>query len=83
MCSAATAVVYSLANGTFAPVGALPAGIAHITANHDGTLWHSSGSANALRFISEQSYGPQALPVPNGARCRRWPARPTAMPCCW
>jgi len=38
-------------------------GVAHLTANHDGTVWHSDGSANAFRFISERAYPSQALPV--------------------
>ncbi|MCS5692752.1 PQQ-binding-like beta-propeller repeat protein [Cyanobium sp. FGCU-6] len=56
-------VVNRLNDGTFAPVQALPAGITHISANHDGTLWHSDGSADAFRFISELPYPPQSLPV--------------------
>jgi outer membrane protein assembly factor BamB len=38
-------------------------GVAHLTANHDGTVWHSDGSANAFRFISERAYPSQSLPV--------------------
>ena len=69
---ATNGTVYALANGTFAPVSALPGGIAHLTANHDGTLWCGTGSsANGLRFISEQSYGPQALGVPNGGTVQK------------
>ena len=60
----ADGAVSKLENGTFAQVVGLPTtGIAHIAANHDGTLWHSDGSPNAYRFISEQTYGPAALPV--------------------
>ncbi len=38
-------------------------GAAHLSANHDGTVWHSDGSANAFRFISERAYPSQALPA--------------------
>jgi streptogramin lyase len=64
-------VVNVLANGSFAPVSALGGGIAHLTANHDGTLWCGSGASTALRFISEQSYGPQELQLPNGAAVQK------------
>ncbi len=38
-------------------------GVTHLTANHDGTVWHSDGSPNAFRFISERTYPPQTLPA--------------------
>jgi hypothetical protein len=52
--------VYKSGSGGFTKV---LAGVTHLTANHDGTLWHSDGSANAFRFISERAYPPQALPA--------------------
>jgi outer membrane protein assembly factor BamB len=57
--------VSKLVGGGFAQVPNLQAGIAHIAANHDGTLWHCDGqTTNAFRYISEQPYQ-AALPVPN------------------
>lgn len=64
----ADGAVSTLQNGSFQPVAALQAGVTHITANHDGTLWHCDGStANAFRFISEQPYD-VAVPISNAAR---------------
>ena len=52
--------VYKSGGGSFTQV---LAGVTHLTANHDGTVWHSDGSANAFRFISERAYPSQALPA--------------------
>jgi len=52
--------VYKSGGGGFTQV---LAGVAHLTANHDGTVWHSDGSANAFRFISERAYPSQTLPA--------------------
>jgi outer membrane protein assembly factor BamB len=57
--------VSQLVNGSFVPLAALPSGVAHLAANHDGTLWHCDGTTpSAFRFISEQPYG-KSLPIPN------------------
>ena len=57
--------VSQLVNTSFVPVAALQSGVAHLVANHDGTLWHCDGTTpNAFRYISEQPYL-ASLPIPN------------------
>ena len=60
-------VAHRLQEGAFAPVSELGSNIKHIAANHDGTVWHSDDTASAYRFISERTYPPTQLPVPNAA----------------
>lgn len=57
--------ISQLVNGALVPVAALQSGVAHVAANHDGTLWHCDGTTpDAFRYISEQPYL-ATLPLPN------------------
>lgn len=64
--------VSRLLNGGMVAVGGdLQASVAHITANHDGTLWHCDGvSANSFRYISEQPFQ-ATLPIPNATAVQK------------
>ena len=58
-------MVNRLQEGDFAPVSELGSNVKHLTVNHDGTVWHSDDGPNAYRFISERSYPPTPLAIPN------------------